>query len=260
MKTEKLRHSHATLPLHFEGIYNNTWEGNDGTSNHTSPLKIVWPIRRNTSLQATDQETIEAMMAGVQQKERKLIGQELHDNVNQILSTVKLFMEMLEVSDAKARGIRKKTISYVTMAINEIRRISWELAKSKHEESLAAGIQQVIDDIHFSTKLSITFNCSRKIEFLDQEKKTALLRIVQEQLKNILHHSKASLVQITVGLRTGHANLRIKDNGIGFDLKKKRCGIGLSNIHDRAHTQNGMARVRSSIGKGCTLYVRIPIN
>jgi len=76
-------------------------------------------------------QSMAALLANVKHQERKWIGQELHDNVNQILTTTKLFIEMLNPSQVRDQAIKEKTISYVMLAIEEIRRISRELVTTK---------------------------------------------------------------------------------------------------------------------------------
>jgi signal transduction histidine kinase len=194
-----------------------------------------------------------------QENERKLIGRELHDNVNQILSTVKLFMDMLQPEKAKEKHIRDKSIGYVVLAIEELRKISRELVTtSEKEKGLADSIRSMIDDIHYCTRMKIEFNHHPGIEFLEQERKIALLRIIQEQLKNIVHYSKAKKVLISLDIRQGNVSLEIKDNGIGFNVANTTRGIGLSNIYERTIYFKGSVDLQTAQGKGCVLLVNLP--
>lgn len=224
-------------------------------------LQRLWSFLTQTnSPHEYNEETVAALMAKVQEKERKLIGQELHDNVNQILLTVKLFLEMQQPADAKEEWIQKKTVEYVLMAIDEIRKISWEMVQPTLEEKeLVDSILQIIDDIHFATPVKIIFNHSKNIERLSSDKKTSLLRIVQEQIKNIIKYSEATRVNIDITLRKGQVTLTIEDNGIGFDPKETRSGIGFSNIGDRTLSHKGVMVVQSAKGCGCTLTVSLPV-
>jgi two-component system sensor histidine kinase UhpB len=219
-------------------------------------LKIAWPLQNLIS-----EKDMEAIIAGTLEKERKLIGQELHDNVNQILTAAKLFMEMLRPDDIRERNIREKSIEYIMMAIEEIRKISRELiVPGNKEKGLTDAIKTMIDDIHFSTSMKIKFNCYGDIENLDIERKTTLLRIVQEQLKNIIWYSKSNMTVIDLCLHRGEVKLSIKDNGIGFDPDQITSGIGLSNIYDRVKSLNGSADLQTAMGKGCVLSVCFPVS
>lgn len=196
----------------------------------------------------------------IRNEERQFIGQELHDNVNQILSSAKLFADMLRPSTDHEKMIKEKIISYMLMAIDEIRCLSSGLVNCKEEPArLKDRIKLIIDDLRFSTGISIEFNYCNQLESLDVERKITLLRIVQEQLKNIVIHSRATIARIDMRYENGIAKLLVKDNGIGFDTSKTVTGIGLSGISARAAYFKGTAYLQSSPGKGCSLLVNIPV-
>ena len=227
--------------------------------NNKSTLKQVWPLQNATLQNLISEEKIAAIVADVQEKERKLIGQELHDNVNQILSTVKLFIEMLHPTDAREIGIRKKTVEYIKMAIEEIRKITRELVVSgQKEKGLVDSIKTIVEDIHLSTGIKIIFNCNKNIECFNPDKKLTLLRIVQEQLNNVIKYSQASLVNIDLHSQNDGISLIIKDNGVGFNPKQTRKGIGISNIYERVQSHNGYVNLQAAKGCGCILSISLP--
>jgi two-component system sensor histidine kinase UhpB len=96
------------------------------------------------------------------------------------------------------------------------------------------------------------------IENLSNNKKLIIYRIVQEQINNILKHSRATESQIELKTHNKKLQLLIKDNGVGFDPKKKAKGIGLNNIISRVEMHNGDMEIISSPGNGCMLKVEIP--
>lgn len=205
------------------------------------------------------QKQLSETVIQVQEKERTQIGRELHDNINQILSTVKLFIEMFNLSRPKEKDIKKKCLEYIDTAIEEIRKLSRELVVPHlKEKSLAASIRGLIDDIHVSTDIKIKFTHDRYNDLLGSGKKLAFYRMVQEQLKNILKYSKAKQVDIYLECNNKDTQLIIKDDGIGFDLKQTHRGIGLSNIYDRTRFYNGTVDIQTALGRGCTLIVTIP--
>lgn len=207
----------------------------------------------------TAEKKMKDIIRRTQDNERKLIGRELHDNVNQILSTAKLFMDMMQPGKAKEKHIRDKSVSYVMLAIEELRKISRELvANSGKEKGLTESIRLMINDIHYCTRMKIDFSHHPGIDCLEQERKTALLRIIQEQLKNIVHYSKAKRVMINIDIRRGNICLEIKDNGIGFDAAKTNRGIGLSNIYERTVYFKGSVDLKTAQGKGCVLLINLP--
>jgi two-component system sensor histidine kinase UhpB len=110
---------------------------------------------------------ISEIIRRTRENERKIIGRELHDNVNQILSTVKLFMDMLNPEKAREKHIRDKSIGHVMQAIDELRRISREMVTTTDgEKGLIETLRYMIDDIRYCTKMKIVFHCDPAIEFL----------------------------------------------------------------------------------------------
>jgi PAS domain S-box-containing protein len=206
------------------------------------------------------QKEISETVIRVQEKERTRIGHELHDNVNQILSTVKLFFDGIKPSGQDQKHIKEKSIEYLLLAIEEIRKLSKELVTPQlKKETLAGNISAVIDDIQLASTLKISFVHDFDDEMLSPDKKITLFRIVQEQLKNIIKHSRATSANISIQTTGNLVTLEIKDNGKGFDPQQTRQGIGLANIHERTQFYNGTVDIDASAGKGCTLHVAIPV-
>jgi PAS domain S-box-containing protein len=233
------------------------------------PVKMIGSLQDITVLKDLEdqlnneklerQKEISETVIRVQEKERTRIGHELHDNVNQILSTTKLFVDMLKPSTREEKDIKKKSVEYLLMAIEEIRKLSKELVVPQlKDKGLVDSIKTLVDDIHVSHTIKIRFTHDHENDLLSPGKKVTLFRIVQEQLKNILKHSKAKRVEIFLQCKDNNAGLIIKDDGIGFDLKKTHRGIGLSNIHERIRFYNGTVEILTQPGQGCLLKVTIP--
>ncbi|MBI5858524.1 MAG: PAS domain-containing protein [Sphingobacteriales bacterium] len=196
----------------------------------------------------------------VQEQERTRLGREMHDNVNQLLSTIKMFIGLLTPANAQEQEIKQKASEYTLLAIEEIRKLSREMVSPQlNGDSLAENIQKIISDIELSSGLRIRFAFDSDHEILSPGKKLTLYRIVQEQLKNIIKYSKAKKAEILLLTRDNQVQLSIKDDGIGFDMKKTNPGIGLASIRDRANFYNGKTEIIASPGKGCEVTVSIPL-
>jgi PAS domain S-box-containing protein len=205
------------------------------------------------------QKEISETVIRVQEKERTRIGHELHDNVNQILSTVKLFVDMLSPASKNEKQLKEKSIEYLTTAIEEVRQLSKELVVPQlMGKGLVDSIQTLIDDIHISSTVEIKFAHDDENDLLSPGKKVTLFRIVQEQLKNILKHSVAKHVDINLQLKNNNIQLSIKDDGVGFDPRQTHRGIGLSNIYERTKFYNGTVDIQTAKNKGCKVIVTIP--
>ncbi|HTD94928.1 MAG TPA: PAS domain-containing protein [Chitinophagaceae bacterium] len=205
------------------------------------------------------QKEISETIIRVQEKERSRIGHELHDNVNQILSTATLFVDMLKTKDKDQQQVKEKSIEYLKMAVEEIRKLSKELVTPHlKDEKLTDSIQRLVYDTELAGEIKISFVHDLETELLSPGKKLTLFRIVQEQLKNILTHSKAKGMNIFLQVKGDKVQLVIHDNGVGFDPGQTHQGIGLSSIHERAQFYNGTVEIQSAAGKGCRLEVSIP--
>ena len=83
---------------------------------------------------------------------------------------------------------------------------------------------------------------------------------MEEQLNNIIKHSKAKNVEIKLIRKKDAISLSVKDDGVGFDTTKSTCGIGLKNIESRTKQFNGSMKIKSEAGKGCQLNILIPLS
>jgi PAS domain S-box-containing protein len=234
------------------------------------PVKMIGSLQDITDLKHLKDQLMEEKLQRqreisetvirVQEKERRRIGQELHDNVNQILTTVRLFVEMLTPANNDELDIKKKSIEYVLTAIEEIRKLSRELAVPElKDRSLVETIRKLVDDINIANAIKVKFVHDSECDLLSPGKKVTLFRILQEQMKNILKYSKAKEVTVYLDCKTTEAQLIVQDNGIGFDATQTKTGVGLSSIYDRTNFYNGTVSLDTAPGKGCTLTVKIPI-
>jgi len=234
------------------------------------PVKMIGSLQDMTELKDMEdqlmeeklqkQKEISETVIRVQEKERTRIGHELHDNVNQILSTVRLFVEMLSPGNKNERELKTKSLEYVKMAIEEIRKLSKELVSPQLiGNGLVHSIQTLVDDITVSKALRVDFRHDQEKYPLSPGKKLTLFRIIQEQIKNILKYSKASCATIQLYSAENSIKLVIKDNGVGFDPDQTQRGIGLSNIYERTRFYNGSVEINTKPGKGCQLSISLPI-
>lgn len=197
-----------------------------------------------------------------QENERQQIGKELHDNINQHLTTTRLY---LEVAKEKATGELQEIITHshknLVSIINEIRHLSQSLVPpTLGDLGFIESIQELCDSLRRVHTLKIDFYYRHFNEQkLPDNLKLMLFRITQEQINNILRHADARLIQIKLQSDAEHIMLSIVDDGKGFDLATTKKGQGFNNITNRAALFNGKAEVEASPGKGCSLTVIIPV-
>ncbi|MBO9570979.1 MAG: hypothetical protein J7497_02030 [Chitinophagaceae bacterium] len=190
-----------------------------------------------------------------QEHERKKLGEELHDNVNQLLGVIKLYIEHAQVNPAAKDEMLKKSAEYLMQVINEIRGLSKSLVSPTLKDlGLIPSIQELIESIQQIKMIEIElFTDNFEEQSLPDIKKLMVYRILQEQLNNILKHSKAEHVQIELKQKEPNVYLRIEDDGMGFDLARIKSGLGFKNIRHRLELINGNMNIESSPGEGCKI-------
>lgn len=237
---------------------------------NNQPIKMIGSLQDVTEIKAlesrllreklTQQKKIAEAIIKAEERERTNLGHELHDNVNQILVTARLYMDLINPDNEKDKGFIHKTKNLVIAAINEIRSISKEMVlPALKGQSLNEGIEGLLDDLRITGLYEIQYvyeNAGQKE--IPEGKKIALFRILQEQLKNIIRHSHASLIDIRLCITDQGVEMTAKDNGVGFDMTIKRNGIGISNMCDRVKLYKGSADMTTAPGKGCELVVSLP--
>ncbi|MBS1513031.1 MAG: PAS domain S-box protein [Bacteroidetes bacterium] len=198
----------------------------------------------------------DAVITG-QEKERVEIGQELHDNINQILATSKLYLECAIAQNHFRPHLINESKALTEKAMTEIRRLSKNLLPpSLDEVGLMEALNDLIKNIRSVNALKISTNWKNFDESpLNVKLKLTIFRIVQEQLNNIIKHAQAKHTVISIAKTENQLLLNIKDDGVGFDAAGKRNGVGLKNIISRSEVNNGKVCIQSAPGKGCTLSV-----
>ncbi len=206
-------------------------------------------------------EIIQAII-DAQEKERRELAYELHDNVNQILSSSKLMLDVVADSYQTNTEMVSKSSEYLSDAIKELRRISHNLSPGILKDiSLEAAILDVVEQINSTGKIHIVYrkrNYVKDKSKADSDVQLTVLRIAQEQLNNIIKHAGATEVLVQLYITKSRIILSIKDNGKGFNIQDTKRGLGLHNIFNRTEYYQGVVELKSETGKGCLLKIEIP--
>jgi PAS domain S-box-containing protein len=210
------------------------------------------------------QKIVAQAMIEAQENERAEIGKELHDNVNQILSTGKLYLELFKSDHSDPSHLLELCLGNINHAIQEIRNISRALIPSAIVDlGLQDSIQDLIETIKLTRSLHVEFHTrSWTEEKISNHQKLMLFRIIQEQANNVIKHAEARnlVMELSMDHVSNQVILEIADDGKGFDPEKIKKGLGLSNIMSRADMFGGKTTIVSATGKGCQLSVQIPIH
>ncbi|MBY0476238.1 MAG: PAS domain S-box protein [Chitinophagaceae bacterium] len=240
---------------------------------HQNPIRMVGSMQDITEQKKLEKEFYEreknrqnqiaqaAVLA--QEKERAEIGKELHDNVSQLLTTTKLYLEMLRLKiDDNPLDLIDRGTRHINTVIKEIRNLSRSLVPASIDDlGLVASLNDLIESYQALGSMDITFTAPPDLEYtMESSLKLTLYRIVQEQINNIVKHAKATDIRVEFTKQENIIQLAVSDNGKGFDINTIKKGMGLDNIKNRAELQNGTAEIISQPGKGCRLTIQIPIN
>jgi signal transduction histidine kinase len=192
-----------------------------------------------------------------QEIERHKIGLELHDNINQILVSVRLYIDAIQREPQCRMDLIATAKEYLDLAIAEIRAIGKKQVMPLKGCSLKELIDELVMDMNDRT--DTTFNSTVQPDLaIDDDLKLNIFRIVQEQIMNILKHACASVANVTIGLIDTALFIKITDNGKGFNPLIRRKGIGITNMINRVESYNGNVLIDSNPGEGCTIEIRIP--
>lgn len=195
------------------------------------------------------------------ENERKRIATDLHDSLGPLLSSVKLNITSVEVSDERDRQVISKSTKYIDEIITSMRQISHNLLPNTLErKGLVEAIrefsghlgQEALLEVHVYAMNPITPNPEQDIH---------IFRIVQEIIHNTLKHAGASRLDIGFNQDAEELLVLIKDNGKGFNVQKATRdsrGLGLKSLEIRTDIMHGTINIRSTPGEGTNYYIRIP--
>jgi PAS domain S-box-containing protein len=216
----------------------------------------------NITERIQEENRINLAILETQEKERLQIGMELHDNVKQILSGISIYLDVAlkKIEDKEAViSLLNKLKNYNNDAVSELRKLSHQLAPLVEDDS---SLKDKIDWLILSLNLHDTLSISIAIDDFKFKIKDDIqlhfYRILQELFTNIIKYSKADKVEILIYKLKERIWLKIKDNGIGFDVNVKKQGVGLENIRRRVKILNGELKIVTEIGKGVEVIIKVP--
>ncbi|MCK0191795.1 ATP-binding protein [Arenibacter sp. F20364] len=226
-------------------------------------------LRFEQAQQKTNQEIFNLLLAQNKkveegkQLEKKRISEELHDGILGQMLGIRLILSGLNnKTDSDSVLKRSDLLKKLQGLEEEIRTISHELSRASQEKihNFIVSIEELVKTIQDSSKMKCHFEYDHKIDW-DQLKgdiKINIYRIVQESLQNCIKHAKATKVDLLFESEDDHVRIIVVDNGVGFDQKKGKRGIGLKNINSRLDKLNGTYDIQSKIGQGTKVIVTIP--
>jgi signal transduction histidine kinase len=211
-----------------------------------------------------------ARLLSIQEQERRRVARELHDELGQALTVMKINLvaieEKLSARQQHLKANCEQMLSYIDTVIENVRRLSWDLSPSSLEDlGLSSALGYLVEETCRNHQMQSAVVMDEIDPLFSPETQINIYRIFQESLTNVVKHARASLVSVKVQRENGKVSFMIGDNGRGFDLKRAmarkvaRRSLGLTAMNERALMANGSLQISSRKGRGTTIKFTIPI-
>lgn len=228
------------------------FEGNSKLISYEGKKAVLSVIRNIKERKELEQRIFDVMIE-TEEKERQRLSSDIHDEVGPLLSSLKMYIEMLNQNNEKQDYIKRKLQELVKETINNVREVSNALSPNVLNQY---GLVSAIKSFIFNQKgiVNINFNSKIKEERFGVKIETVYYRIIKELINNTLKHAKAKKIEIELECENQYLILKYKDDGIGINEKalkqNKTKGLGLNNIENRIKTINGKFSITSEKNKG----------
>ena len=198
------------------------------------------------------------------EEERQLLAREVHDELGQILTALKLNISVIDRKFATdlqpLHDYVQETMKLMETAIASARNISAALRAAELNKGIVSALRWQAARFATYTGIKCELHTESDEVNLDEDTAAAIYRIAQETLTNIAKHANADKVDIVFEVRDNLYVLKIRDDGSGFDTNvRKANSFGLLGIRERANILGGTFVIESSIGQGTELFVSVPV-
>ena len=269
-----------TLPVLWRRQHKNgAWLWLEGVSTNLlddpAVQGIVTNYRDVTSRKFTEEQLLKSEeqlrqlashLQTVREEERTNIAREIHDELGQMLTAVRMNLKWIEkevpVTALSTRRRLADTVELVGQTIQTVRRISTSLHPTILDDfGLLAALEWQIKEFQKHSGIRCEFEFMPISVELERNCALAIFRICQETLTNVARHAQASLVQINLTVDDYSLCLRISDNGRGIstEVLTQRRSLGLVSMRERAQSFGGIFELSGQPGQGTTVRVKIPI-
>nr|WP_288913968.1 PAS domain S-box protein [uncultured Pseudomonas sp.] len=197
------------------------------------------------------------------EEERKRIAREIHDELGQQLTALRMGISLLRLQFGSDQPLLVERVQALMGRIDEIlqvvRNVATSLRPSALNMGLTSALEWLVSEFSHTTGIPCRLRApSARLE-LDDERATAIFRVIQESLTNVARHARATRVDISLERSAGHVMIQVRDNGRGFDPKQLAKGtLGLLGMRERGHMLGGTVTVDSAPGRGACVNVSIP--
>jgi two-component system NarL family sensor kinase len=209
-----------------------------------------------------DKELLKTQLE-IQEDTFQYISREIHDNIGQFISLAKLQLNTLDIrGDIPAAQRVGDTVELLTRALDELRDLSRSLSSEIiRNGGLTKAMELLIIQLQKLAVPQVTYELKGDYQFLDEQKEIFILRILQEAINNVIRHSGAASLRISLTYENNSLTMVVHDNGRGFDatvIETKKNTSGLSNMRKRAKMIDAGFQVESTLNSGTVLTLIVP--
>jgi len=226
--------------------------------------KAILSIARDITERKEIERKIASAIIETEERERKRFAADLHDGLAPLLSTIKLYTDLLKKGNFKNISPAETLQSVdelVDKAIVSTREISNNIMPSILQDfGLPAAVKDFCNYINNTNSIKITLDSSQYKLTGPRIEETVLFQSIKELVNNTLKHSRANNINIFLESHENQVNLFYKDDGVGFDVDEKMTlptGLGLNNIVNKVKTINGLSLIKSKVGEGMSVLVSL---
>ena len=236
----------------------------------TTVLRLQRLERRSAEQRATAEAAERQMrelsqqLVATQEAERTKLSRELHDHVGQVLTALRMELGGIDRlrpgEDEQLGRAVGECRALVDSMVRTVRDLALGLRPSMLDDfGLQPALEWHVRDFTRRFGLPVILNVNGDLSELPDPYRTCVYRVVQEALTNCVRHAAATCIRVTV---TGHEeglDVTVVDDGIGFDVERRKTGLGLRGIEERARELGGHVEIRSVRGAGTSLLIRLPL-
>ncbi len=206
-------------------------------------------------------------LQNIREEERTSLAREIHDELGQLLTAMKMDIEsLMESIPSDQKALLEKTNSIddmISLSLSTVRKISSDLRPAILDHlGLMPAISWQTEEFKKRTNINCKLILPKKEISIDNERSTAVYRLLQEALTNITRHSNASKVKVRIAQKDNMVILEVSDNGRGItrEQKSNESTYGLIGMRERVSQWHGSIAIEGSKGKGTSLIAKIPLN
>jgi len=224
--------------------------------------EVLHSSRQQIEQHAAERNILQRRIMAAHEQERLRLAHDLHDQTGQSITAALLDLKAISPFVSERGRERLRSLSH---SLNEIgrmlHRIAWELRPASLDElGLTNVLQAYFEEWSRKHGVKVEFDCKDpKLDQYSDEVRTTVYRVVQEALNNVAKHAAATSLTAIIETIAGSLRLTIRDDGRGFEEPALPTRLGLAGMRERVSLIGGMLEVESSLGKGTTVTLRIPV-